>query len=280
MRKILGLVALVLALALGIALGAGPLGDRIDSGRVTDRHGTDDDAAAGSDPLDAALIGALAPGLLAGKLTGQSVALVALPGARASTLTALSAEVAAAGGAVASTTRVTTGLTGAGGKQLVDSLGSQLIAQLPSVVDPALTTYPRIGALLGAALTTRAAPAPPTPAVTTIRESLATGKLISGTVQGNAGTLTLVVTGDGLDETIATGLVSGLRTQSRGLVVAGDANDGDVAAVRDAHLAVGTYDGVETAAGQVGSILGLARQIAAPGGDFGASGADGSLPLR
>lgn len=284
MRTLLGLVALLLVLAVGIALGAGPLGDEIDShihrdhpkSATTAKGG---DADGGSDPVDAALIGALAPGALTGKLTGQTVAVVALPGAASSTLKALSADIVAAGGAVASTTEMTDGLTAVSAKQLVDSLGTQLSTQLAGVVDPTLTTYPRMGALLGAALTTKAAPASPTPAASTIRDSLQTGGLVTAAPAGDLATMTLVLTGDNVDDAVLTGLVSGLLTQTHGLVVAGDTHDGDVAAVRDATLPVGTFDGDETAGGAVGSVLLLVRQLTAPGGAFGASGSDGSVPL-
>ena len=42
---------------------------------------------------------------------------------------------------------------------------------------------------------------------------------------------------------------------------------------------VATVDGVETTAGQVTSVLALARAIETDGGAFGASGADGPVPL-
>ncbi|MFT4263712.1 MAG: copper transporter [Nocardioides sp.] len=294
MRRLLGLIALVLALAIGIALGAGPLGDRLNDELGTDRAasrshdpgdtgGADDGTvgAADSDPLDAALLQALAPAALAGRLTGQSVAIVAMPGADSGALETIAADVASAGGAVTSTTTLTTALTDGDGKQLVDALGSQLAAQVPGVVDGSLTTYPRMGALLGVALTTKAAQGAPGAEASTIRDTLATGKLVEAPIAGDVATLTLLVTGNGTHDAeaaIVTGLTSGLLGQAHGLVIAGDTSDADVAAVRDAALPVGTYDGLDSAAGPIATVLLLARQTTAPGGSYGASGSDGSVP--
>ncbi|UDY25269.1 copper transporter [Nocardioides sp. Kera G14] len=282
MRLLLGLVALFLALAVGIGLGAGPLGDRIDD--PASDHPTASDAATGttdsvSDPVDAAVITGLARTALAGKLTGQSVAIVTLPGASGSAVKALTADITAAGGAVASTTALTEGMTAVDSKQLVDSLGSQLVDQVGGPAVQSLTTYPRMGALLGSALTTTAAPAAPGPGAVTIRSSLTTGDLVAAEPAGNLGTLTVVLTGTNVEDAILTGLITGLAGQAHGLVVSGDTNDGDVAAVRDAKLAVGTFDGNETAGGAVATTLLLARQITSPGGAFGASGSDGPAPL-
>jgi len=278
MRKLIVGVLLIFALALGIALGTGPLGDKIDEERHGPRAGASA-GAAGSDPLDSALASSVAPGVLAGKLTGQSVAIVALPGASAATVKALAADVTASGGAVASTTTVTTALTEASEKQMVDSLGTQLLAQIPNVVDATLTTYPRIGAMLGTALTTTAAAAPASASALTLRDTFSTAKLVAGPIEGNVATLTLVVAGSRIDTPILTGILSGLRSTSHGLVLTGPTASGDVAAVREAALSVGTFDGVETDAGRIGSVLLLARQVTSPGGSFGASGSDGALPL-
>lgn len=292
MRTLFLTICVIFALAIGVALGAGPLGERITDKASSLSDAEPTDAADGSDRVDAGLLSALAPTALAGKLTGQSVALVALPGAPAATVKALSGDVAAAGGTVASTTTLTTGLTAVGEKQIVDSLGTQLLAQVPGLAGQSLTTYPRIGALLSAALTTSAAPAPgaagatPIPASTpgqTVRAALYAGGLVANEMTGNLGTLTILVTGDDVDDAILAGLVAGLRASTRGLVVAGSTNDGDVAAVRDAvrdaGLAVGTFDGLDTRGGQIGTVLLSARQITSPGGSFGASGSDGTAPL-
>ena len=278
MRALLVVVMLIFTLALGIALGAGPLGEKIDE----ERHGPSAATATdrrGSDPLDSALASSVAPSVLATKLAGHRVALVALPGVPYATLTGLSADIAAAGGAVASTTRVTTTLTGAAEKPLIEALGTQVVAQMPGVVDANLTTYPRIGALLGVALTTTGAVAPPSANAATLRETFHAGELVQTPITGDLATLTLVVTGSQVEAPILTGMLDGLRGHSRGVVVAGTTRSAGVAAVREAAVPVGAFDGVETDAGRIGAVLLLARQITSAGGSFGASGSDGTLPL-
>lgn len=157
---ILPTLAVLFAFGMGIALGAGPL------------HGVDAETPTGpptSRPTpnghfpDAA-ISAVASTLYAGGLTGQSVALVSLPGASRATTAALRGQIEDAGGTIASATTIGVGLTDPTNKALVDTLGTELAAQLPGIVDSGASTYSRIGQLLGAAIaTTSLASVPTTP---------------------------------------------------------------------------------------------------------------------
>ena len=68
------------------------------------------------------------------------------------------------------------------------------------------------------------------------------------------------------------------------MVVAGvtaDGGEGQLGRLRadPVSAAVATLDGVDTAAGRVATILTLQRSLTTPGGAFGASGADGPVPL-
>jgi Copper transport outer membrane protein, MctB len=91
----------------------------------------------------------------------------------------------------------------------------------------------------------------------------------------------LLVLGTGLDQAIADGLVSGLASRSRGVVVVGDTGAPNLAGLRadgvTRHAAA--VDGVETTAGQVASVLALIRSWRTRGGTFGASGVTGVAPL-
>ena len=82
---------------------------------------------------------------------------------------------------------------------------------------------------------------------------------------------------------ILSGLVNGLAAQAVGVVVAGTTDDGQgqLGRLRSdaAASTAGTVDGVETPAGATAAVLLLARSLATPGGSFGASGADGPVPL-
>ena len=85
-------------------------------------------------------------------------------------------------------------------------------------------------------------------------------------------------------DAILAGLASGLATQGLGVVVAGttaDGGGGQLGRFRTdpAAATVASVDGIDTSAGRVSTILTLARSLTTPGGAFGASGADGPLPL-
>jgi hypothetical protein len=93
--------------------------------------------------------------------------------------------------------------------------------------------------------------------------------------------LVLVVLGRPLDQAIADGFLSGLAAGARGVVVVAPTRDVTLAGLHadgvTHHLT--TVDGSETGAGRVAAVLGLIRSWTSPGGAFGASGADGPVPL-
>lgn len=263
------------ALAVGLGLGAGPLQGEDDTATRPRSAVPRGEAQTFPDAFAAAV----APGLYGRRLAGQSVALVTLPGADAVVVKALTDEIVAAGGSVASRTDVTAGLTAPGQKVLVDTFGTQLAEQVPGVVDPAATTYPRIGRLVAAAVATSGAAGPASAGAATIRRSLVAGSLISDPGTAGVAPLVLVVAGADLEDAIASGLVSGLAAGAHGVVVTAPTKAADLAAVREGAPTAATVDGSETAAGRVASVLALVRQISGGGGSFGASGIDGAVPL-
>lgn len=284
MRRLVPLLSVLFALAAGVALGAGPLDD--DRGAAaTGKHTRVRTAPA----FDETFASTVAPALYAHRLAHQSVAVVTTPGASDATVKALVDQVVAAGGAVTTRTDLTAALTAPGQKTLVDTMGSQLATQLgqqvPALADPALSTYPRMGRLLGLAVATTGAPGPPSAPASTVRESLRAAKLTKGlgggdgTTEAGVAPLVLVVLGHDLDDAIVGGLVQGLAAQAHGVVVTGRARSGDIASLRDHQAPVASVDGVETAAGRVAAVLALVRQITGGGGSFGASGIDGAVPL-
>jgi hypothetical protein len=285
-RVVLGGVALALAASVGIVVGAGPLADRDRSERAANPAA----AAAGDGGFAARYAAATALGLYAGRLADQSVALVVGPGAHEQTVEALVDGITTAGGSVSTRVDLRPRMTAVGEKALVDSLGAQLVAQAPALATPDATTYPRTGQLVGRTVAVagpEAGPLPPEAA--TVQRTLETAGLAAYTpvTPGAAGTgspLVLVVLGDDLADPVVTGLVQGLVDASHAVVAAGSTasgRQGDVAALRalpaDPRLA--TVDGVETAPGQVSTVLTLVRQVTVAGGAFGASGIDGPAPL-
>lgn len=280
MKRLLPTLGVLFALAVGIALGAGPLDD--DRGEAAPTRHAQPRRAAG---FDERFVSTIAPSLYAGRLAKQAVAIVTTPGADPAVVKALSDQVVAAGGAIPTRTELTDALTAPGQKTLVDTMGSQLATQLatqvPALADPALTTYPRMGQLLGVGLSTTGEHTPPSAPASTVRESLRAAKLTNDMGAGWVAPLVLVVLGDDLDDAIVGGLVQGLAAQSHGVVVTGPTRDGDLRSLRQDKSPAATVDGVETTAGRVAAVLALVhQQTTGGGGSFGASGADGAVPLE
>jgi hypothetical protein len=184
---------------------------------------------------------------------------------------------------VASRTDLTDALTAPGQKTLVDTMGSQLAtqlaAQVPALADQSLTTYPRMGRLVGLAVATTGAPGPAGAPASTVRESWKAAKLTTDVGTAGVAPLMLVVLGHDLDDAIVNGLVDGLAAQAHGVVVVGRTRSADIASLRERKAPAATVDGVETAAGRVAAVLALVRQITGGGGSFGASGIDGVVPV-
>lgn len=281
------LVALFVALAVGIVLGGGLLSD------VTEAAPTEVSPASEQTPQAAyaeSFTGAVAPALVAGRLAERSVALVTVPGSDEQVVTALSEQVAAAGGTVSARYDLTETMVGPDQKTLVDTLGSQLMTQQKDAIAADATTYDRIGQLMGLAVATTTPEGEATNGKgRAILESLTGADLVTspGEVDRRA-PLVLVVLGDEPaaegGDAILSGIVTGLDRAAAGVVVVGDTGDGGEGQLgrlraEPVSAQVATVDGVDTAAGRVTAVLALARALATPGGSFGVSGADGPVPL-
>jgi hypothetical protein len=283
-HHVVSLVAVFLALAVGVALGGGPLSElgRDDtpvSAQVRAREQVAQrEAGFGDDFATAA-----ADTLYAGRLKDHPVSILTMPGADGDMVSALAAQVEAAGGKVAGTYDAEPALVSASEKSLVDTLGSQLMTQLDDgAVDTDASTYDRIGQLLGVAVSGDTVS---TDEANSIRQSLAGAELVTSPDGAGRAPLLLVVLGDeGADDAILSGLLSGLAAATTGVVVAGDTVsgiDGDLHGLRGEPVAdeVATVDGADTGVGQVTAVLALARSLQVQGGSFGASGSDGAVPL-
>ena len=287
-QHVVTLVAVFLALAVGVVLGGGPLSevgrDALTSTSAQPKARQGGQATRFGD----AFATAAAPQLYREKLAGRSVALVSLPGADQRVIEGLVGQVEHAAGTLEARYALQPGLVDPGEKSLVDTLGSQLMTQLGSgAADPDAPTYERIGQLLGSAITTSdEGGAAANEKATSIRQSLAGADLVTlpASDPGRA-PLVLVVLGDDTDDDILGGLLSGLSSRALGVVVAGDTRsgaNGDVAALRKRPEAgkVTTVDGVDLAVGQVTTVLALVRSLGEKSGSYGASGSDGVAPLR
>jgi hypothetical protein len=273
------LVAVLLALATGVALGAGPLTDTRSSAAPGPTVVSQPPQTRYPD-LFAATVAAR---LYANGLSRRPVALVTMPGADPATVSALTSQIKGAGGQLAARYTVDPQMVDPEQKNLVDTLGAQLRTQLHGQVAKTTSTYPRTGQLLAVAVANRGrSVGQPNGDVTAVRQSFVAARLL--VVPPGApptAPLVLVVLGTPLNQAIADGLLSGLSASARGVVAVGPTGDANLAGLHADGVtrAVTTVDGTETSAGRVAAVLALIRAWHTRGGAFGASGSDGAVPL-
>jgi Copper transport outer membrane protein, MctB len=291
-HHLLTIVAVFLALAAGIVLGGGPLSD-VGPTAATSSGETDAAPAADRAQTDytESVVSALGPATVGGRLAERSVAVVTVPGADEQVVTALTEQVTAAGGTVSARYDLSEDIVDPGQKSLVDTLGSQLLTQqAEGDVAAEASTYDRIGQLLGLAIATKEAGGQDVngKARAVVDAVTGAGLMAEPGEVAQRSPLVLVVlgtdAGDEGSDAILAGLAQGLAVQAAGVVVAGvtsDGGEGQLGRLRadPASAAVATLDGVDTAAGRVATVLTLQRALTTPGGAFGASGADGPVPL-
>jgi hypothetical protein len=303
---IVSIVSVFLALAVGIALGGGPLKGEVDN-TLVDQVKSDRQAKR---QLQAQVTGlqsgntftdefakTVAPQLLDNRLDGRTVTLVVLPTAEQSDVAAITDLVGVAGGTVGATLRVGSKLVDAGQKQLVDELGNQLEGQAADLtIPPDASPYERIGALMARAFGTDTdAGAEPDGANNGVLAGLTTTDLLS--VEGKVnqrGSLVVFVAGPGERSvedqkgtaTIVSTLAQAVDAATDGVVVAGPVASarpgGVVKAVRDDVAAardVSTVDSLGRGAGQVVTVMALGDQAAGRTGHYGSvDAADGAMP--
>lgn len=301
---IVSIVSVFLALAVGIALGGGPLKGEVDntlSKEVAARKAAEAQLRADNSVLRQQLTfydtvsDTTAGKVLGKKLAGRPVAVVALPGADADTLAGLESRVATAGGTVSGTYRIGEKLGLPGDRDVVDQLSSQLVEDAPGVeVDGGASAYERLGAVIGRAIGTPETTADYDKASGNIVSALNTAGLLSadGAPKGRAG-LVLVLAGPPdaskagkAAERIHRAVISALGKAVGGVVVSGSAASarpgglletirGDVAV----SATVSTVDSADTGLGRVVAVLALAEQAHGGSGQYGAvSAADGAMP--
>ena len=303
---IVSIVSVFLALAVGVALGGGPLRGEVDNTLVeqveadrkakADLRGQISALGAGNDFTDQ-FASEVAPQLVGGALEERPVTLLVLPGAEESVVSSLSELVQASGGSVSATIRVGDALVDVGNRQLVDQLGSQLLDGVRDVSVPEdAGTYDRLGAVLARAIATdEDGGAEVDDAANSILSGLSTANLLSPAGDlDRRGSLVLVVSGDGPDNAssregasaIVSGLAAALDGATDGVVVAGPIEaaqrDGVVDVVRREVVTaqeVSTVDTLDRVTGQVVAVMALAEQARGEVGHYGSvDAADGVLP--
>jgi len=303
---IVSIVSVFLALAVGVALGGGPLKGEVDNTLVeqveTDRKvkaGLKDEISGlrSSNEFTDSFARTVAPQLLASSLEGRAVTVMVLPGAQRAAVTSVSELIATAGGTVTGTIRVGDDLVDVGQKQLVDELGTQLLDQVPGVdVADDASGYERMGALLARAVgTEKDGGALVDETANSILAGLSTAGLTSpeGDLDRRGGLVVFLAgPGTGSSEerqganTIVGELAKAIDAGTDGVVVGGPIRsaqeNGLVEAVRRDVVAareVSTVDSIGRTAGEVVTVMALAEQAAGESGHYGAVDAsDGALP--
>jgi len=306
-RHVVAVVAALFALAVGIALGGGPLSyvPQDDTSSTSDRTEPDDDDSESPDPeavpadvggFADAFAASAAARLYNGALLGHPTVVVAMPGVEPGLVDAMVAEVPAAGGVLTGIFEITEQTVDQDETSLVDSLGSQLMTQLGDTrVDPTASTYVRLGQLLSVAVATPVKDGLRADAsAQTIRASLSTAGLLTGPGDARLAPLVLVLLPASADEepddalaeaAIYAGLMTGLRGNGAGVVLLGDTAsgvDGLLSELRQDDLlnsTIATVDGGDTAIGRVTAMLALISSLDGSVGAYGASGSDGAVPI-
>lgn len=297
---VVSLLAVLLALAAGIALGGGPLSEIGRADGATDGGSTSRRSALAGELKAASAASAfqdeVAAGLGAGRvkavLDRRAVALVVMPGADQKVVAALAEAVRKASGTLTGEYAVRPAMVAPDSKSLVDTLGSQVAESVKGADVPTeATTYDRMGQLIGRAMaTTENTGEAPDNASADILSSLRGAKLMSSPADTKRrASLVLVILGDEpADATgagnIYGGLVSGLAARSDGVVVAGSTASATTGLLRTLRQdpaftdSVSSVDSDQTATGRLVAMLALDREKFGGPGQFGAAGADGAMP--
>jgi hypothetical protein len=293
---VVSVCAVLLALGLGVVLGASSLAQPVLGALRTDRADlsgqvggltADRDAALAAQAQSDRVLAAAAPVLVSGRLADHGVVLLAAPDAAPADLDAVAGLVAQAGGHVTGRLGLTAAALAPDRADALRALVTRVLpagVQLPSTTDAGTLT----GTLLGSLITTGKGPSSTPAEVGTAFTALADGGFLAPGAAPAPAQVALVVTGDGAAPTPdAAGraatlahLAGGLHSGGAGTVVASRAASGEVAAVRADHglAEVSTVDGVGTTAGRIATVLAAGEQVQGRSGAYGTAPGAAALP--
>ena len=303
---IASLVAVFLALAVGIVLGGGPLQRGADGGSddasgdavaLAEAEAEVDRLRAAADFNDAYARATRDRLVDEGLLRGRSITLVTMPSADEDQVTEIASYASGLGATIAGRVTIDDELVDVANRQLVEELGTRMRASAGDALDIPATAdgYERIGRLLGFAIATEQPRGDvPGEAAEEIMASLTTAELVlTEQPVERRGALVLVVAGEpeGTPDqrrgagSIVSSLAAALDESAKGAVVVGPvesgARDGIVGAVRRSRAAtqVSTVDVTDREAGIVLTALALAAEDAGTTLHLGTAEAqDGAFP--
>jgi Copper transport outer membrane protein, MctB len=296
------------SLALGIALGGGPLQGPVQGTLRSQVEAVSDD---GSDEVallrqnralraaatfDRGFAQALSADLLDDQVSGRTTVVLALPGVPARVSDAIGNDIGEAGGTVTTTLQVGRQLVDPTARPLVDELSKRLLEDLGNLAVPdGASVYTRTGAVLSRALLSASDDGDEMDErARSIFNTLTTARLLTGPEPDQRASSVVVLLPESTRQQASSGgrglilteLLSPMDEAGDGAVVAGPPSSaaprGLLAYVRTSASTaedVSTVDSVDSRAGQVVTVLALAEQLGGEVGHYGvADNADALLP--
>jgi hypothetical protein len=274
---LVSVAAVLLAMAAGVALGAGALDGRLAADRSSDSASGGDSALVSFEDGYAART---ATGLIEGTLDDRSVVVLTLPGAREDEVAGVRRNLERAGATITGTVALTAKLLDPANRQFAESVATE------AGPEGSGEGYARVGAALGRSLLGRPGRDLDETA-RTLASAFDEGALTSATdapdtFAGQA----VVVTGPsraGDSAEVLAGLVRSIAGAGSGTLVAGPSaasrEGGAIDVVRREASQVSTLDVTDSAAGRAVAALALARAAAGETGAWGTSRSDdGAVP--
>jgi hypothetical protein len=290
---VISIVAIFLALATGIALGAGPLGSRLSDGLVGQFNRSNEKVeeqrvqlteAERVDDFNEAFANGVDSRVLEGLLTGSEVTVFTLPDADNRTVERVVDALQMSGAELVAEVAMSPALLDPANRTTAENLSTQVLDEVEGVptVDEA-GSYELVGyAIAYGLLATSQGGTTSDVTAQEIQSAFETAEYL--TYEGDItrrGGLAVVVAGEPDPETdvaageILTALMDSMDTLSGGVVLAGPLGSavegGPVRALRDSDVAekVSSVDMVDTPAGQVITAIALAEQAAEDVGHYG-----------
>ena len=280
---LVSLAAALIALAAGVALGAGPLQNSDDDGEGETTANVEISPALAGFEASYAKLGS---DYIESRLGNQSVVILTTPTARDGEVKSLIEYIQAAGGEVSGQLGLTAKFLDPANRKFTESVASQSAGSAAGTGED----YERVGSALGRALLADE-PGDSDATAQTILSAFLEGGLVEQ-VQQPEGTasLVLIVTGPRGSTSAGEGvvisqMVGALDSAGAGAVVAGPASagqdDGVVGTVRESAAAasVSTVDVTDLGSGRIVAVLALESESKGVSGAWGtSSAADGTLP--
>ncbi len=302
---LVSLTAVFLALAVGVALGAGPLRGDADqqlranlreAGNAKDGLRKEVDRLQQVDAYRDSFAGEVAPDLVHGKLESRRIVLVALPDADQATVKDLRDTLTSAGGTITGTVEMKSKWAQSNERQFLEDLADRLLAGDSKGADSG-SAYDLAGSVLASALVSKDAKAVghAAQATPTIMGGFGEGGVVDGETDLPRADLAVLVAptagrGTPTSEDTANeawvALARSLDEAGSGVVVAGDESaarrGGLLESLREDSESRGTVSSVDVAdlpSGQIAVVWALAEQKLGGSGHYGTVGTtDGPLP--